>query len=70
MLYTLSGMATNGTDYQTLSGTVTIPAGQTSATITVTPIDDYLQETGGETVILTLTADTELRHQRQPLGAR
>ncbi|MFD0893583.1 DUF1349 domain-containing protein [Luteolibacter ambystomatis] len=57
VLYTLSGTATNGTDYQALSGTVTIPAGQTSATITVTPIDDFLQETGGETVILTVTAD-------------
>ncbi|BCU78329.1 hypothetical protein llg_30440 [Luteolibacter sp. LG18] len=57
VFYTISGTATNGTDYQTLSGSVTIPAGQTSATITVTPIDDYLQETGGETSIVTLTAD-------------
>lgn len=57
VLYTVSGTATNGTDYQTLSGTVTIPAGQTSAAITVTPMEDFIQETGGETVIVTLTAD-------------
>ena len=54
--YAISGTATNGTDYQTLSGSVSIAAGQTSATITVTPIDDTLVE-GTETVIATLSAN-------------
>ena len=35
--YTLSGTATNGVDYMALSGVVTIPVGQTNATITVLP---------------------------------
>ncbi|MDJ1184094.1 S8 family serine peptidase [Roseofilum casamattae] len=51
--YTTSGTATNGTDYQALSGTVTIPAGQTTATIIVTPNDDVVQE-AQENVTLTL----------------
>jgi hypothetical protein len=54
--YTIAGTATNGVDYQTLSGSVTILATQPSATITVTPIDDSLGE-GSETVILTLAAN-------------
>jgi len=51
--YSLSGTATNGMDYLTLSGWVTIPAGAPSATIVVKPIDDSLHE-GTETVIATL----------------
>ncbi len=51
--YTIGGTAMNGTDYQSLSGTVTIPAGQSSATISVVPIDDALTE-NPETVALTL----------------
>jgi hypothetical protein len=54
--YTIGGTATNGTDYQTIGTSVTIPAGQASATVTITPIDDALIE-GPETVILTLAAD-------------
>lgn len=59
--YTLGGTATNGVDYSELSGTVEIPAGQTSATITITPLDDSLIE-GDETVVLTLAnaADYDL----------
>jgi len=38
--YSLSGTAQNGSDYQQLAASVTIPAGSSSATITVTPIDD------------------------------
>jgi hypothetical protein len=38
--YTVSGAAVNGTDYSTLSGTITIPAGQSSAAINVSPLDD------------------------------
>lgn len=54
--YTLSGTAINGTDYEQLSGTVTIPAGQTSARVVLTPIDDALIE-GAETVVLTIQSD-------------
>ena len=39
---TINGTATNGVDYQTLSGQVTIPASQTTATITLTPTEDLL----------------------------
>jgi hypothetical protein len=51
--YTVSGTATPGTDYTSLPGTVTLPAGQASATVTVTPIADGIPEPT-ETVILTL----------------
>ncbi|MCX6910683.1 MAG: Ig-like domain-containing protein, partial [Verrucomicrobia bacterium] len=53
--YTLSGTASNGVDYISLPGSVTMSAGNTNATVTVTPIDDALVE-GNETVILTLAA--------------
>ncbi len=53
--YAISGTATNGADYATLPGTVTIPAGQASATITVFPLADAIPEPT-ETVILTLLA--------------
>jgi hypothetical protein len=53
--FTRTGTATAGTDYQnTIAASVTIPAGQTSSTLTVTPINDVIFE-GPETVILTLT---------------
>ena len=54
--YAIAGTATNGgTDYTTLSGTVTVLAGATTATIDVTGIiDDALVE-GTETIIVTLT---------------
>jgi PKD repeat protein len=53
--YTISGTATNGVDYNSLSGTVVVPASQSYTTITVTPIDDTDYE-GDETVTLTLSA--------------
>ena len=55
--FTRSGTATSGSDYIAIAspGSVTIPDGQPSATITVTPIQDTINE-GSETVILTLTA--------------
>jgi len=53
--YTLGGSATNGTDYSTLSGSVIIGAGLSTASVTVAPIDDSIYE-GNETVILTLSA--------------
>ena len=51
--YSLGGTAGNGTDYASLAGSVVIPAGQSSAVVTVLPVDDTLDETN-ETVILTL----------------
>jgi Calx-beta domain-containing protein/putative Ig domain-containing protein len=54
--YTISGTAINGTDYASLPTSVTIPAGASTKTIDVIPIEDTLAE-GSETVILTLSAD-------------
>ncbi|MFT5123966.1 MAG: hypothetical protein ACI97B_002601, partial [Verrucomicrobiales bacterium] len=48
-----SGTAVNGADYAALPSSVVIPAGMTSQTITVTPIDDSGADTP-ETVVLTL----------------
>lgn len=56
VFYTVNGSATNGTDYVTLSENVIIPTGSTTATVTVTPIDDALFE-GPESVILTISPD-------------
>jgi hypothetical protein len=55
--YTVRGKATNATDYEALSGSVEIPAGEPSATITVTPFFDTLTKEKDETVIVTLQAD-------------
>jgi acetyl esterase/lipase len=55
--YHTAGTATSGSDYAPLPGTVTIPAGQTSATVDVQVIDDSAAETG-EYVILALEATT------------
>ncbi len=52
--YSVSGSATPGTDYAALSGTLMIPAGATSAGITITPIDDNQAEPD-ETIILALS---------------
>jgi hypothetical protein len=51
--YNVSGTATNGSDYTSLPGWATIPAGQASVTVIVSPADDALVE-GPETVVLTL----------------
>ena len=51
--YTLSGTAARNR-FPVLSGVVTIPAGQRSATVLVTPIDDATVE-GSERVTLSLT---------------
>lgn len=52
--YTTDGTATAGSDYTALPGTVTIPAGASSATIAVDVLDDHMVESA-ETVIVTLT---------------
>ncbi|MBM4254310.1 MAG: hypothetical protein FJ147_00255 [Deltaproteobacteria bacterium] len=54
--YTVGGTASSGGDYQALSGSVTIPAGQTTAVIAVTPVDDTAVESN-ETVVATLSAN-------------
>ena len=51
--YTVSGSATAGGDYSSLSGSVDIAAGQQFATIDVTVLDDLLQESA-ETVVVSL----------------
>lgn len=54
---TIAGTATKGTDYASIDATVTIPAGASTKTITITPVDDSTLETS-ETVILTVAANT------------
>lgn len=51
----VKGSAANGVDYQPLPTTVTIPANQASATLTVSPLSDTLAE-GDETVTVTLAS--------------
>jgi hypothetical protein len=51
--YAMSGTATNGSDYASLTGNVTIQAGSSTALITVTPINDSFLE-DSETAIATI----------------
>ncbi len=51
--YSISGSATEGTDYENLSGIITIPAGQTIAVLPIRIIDDIEVE-NNETLTLTL----------------
>ncbi len=55
--YTVAGTATNGADYGTLDGTLTIPAGAASVPLEIIPLDDTLAE-GAETIVVTLTGST------------
>ncbi|MCD9149782.1 DUF7933 domain-containing protein [Pseudophaeobacter flagellatus] len=55
--YSLGGTATSGVDYTAPSGSVTIAAGDTSALVDLTVLEDGLIE-GSETVIFTLTSVT------------
>ncbi len=52
--YSIGGTATNGTDYNNISGTITIPTGQTSADLIITPTLDALNESI-ETIILNVS---------------
>ncbi len=56
VFYSLSGTATEGSDYNALSGEVVIPIGKTSVTLDVLAIDDAIAEVS-ESVIVTLEAD-------------
>ncbi len=51
---TAAGTATSGTDFEAKTGTLTIPAGQTTGTITVRVSGDELEEEN-ETVLVNLT---------------
>ena len=69
--YSTRGDAINGTDYASLPGTITIPAGESSVTLSVTPLVDSNLE-GDESVIVELTAgsdyDVGLQSQRTVHG--
>jgi hypothetical protein len=53
--FTLSGTATNGSDYTNLPLTATFAAGVATADVVVSPLNDGVLD-GAETVLLTLTA--------------
>jgi hypothetical protein len=57
--FTVAGTAASGTDFQPVGTSVTIPAGSSSATITVTPIDAGLVG-GSQTVTLALAGGNYL----------
>jgi hypothetical protein len=54
--YSVSGAATNGTDYNALTGFATFAAGSSSALVNINPIDDPVYELN-ETVTLTLATN-------------
>lgn len=53
--YNIGGTASAGADYQVLTGSIDIPAGQKEAVITIQPVNDNILE-GTETIEITLTA--------------
>ena len=55
--YTVAGTASNNTDYNKLTNSVTFAAGASTALINITPIDDGEFE-GNETAIVTLATNT------------
>ena len=61
----IANPATNGVDFDQLSGQVIIPTGQTSTTITVRPIDDN-EHDPEERVVLQLVAQTPPTYTIQP----
>src|ERR1051326_2741595 len=52
--YAIGGTASNGADYTIIAASIQIPPGLTTATRTITPLDDPLVE-GPETVVLTIS---------------
>ena len=56
--YNTSGTASADDDYSALSGSITIPAFSTSASIDITPVNDDIAE-GSETVILSLAPGSQ-----------
>jgi hypothetical protein len=57
--YDIGGTASNGVDYVTLPGFVTIPAGARRSLITIVPIDDGPPDVN-KTIILTLLPDMQM----------
>ncbi|WP_164714321.1 Calx-beta domain-containing protein [Chitinophaga rhizosphaerae] len=53
--YNIGGTASAGADYQVLTGSIDIPAGQKEAIITIQPVNDLILE-GSETIVITLSA--------------
>ncbi len=53
--YQVSGTATNGTDYATLSGSVTLGIGASAANLSIQPVNDAFVE-GAETVTVTVVS--------------
>jgi len=56
--YTVTGTATGGTDYVSLSGTVSFPAGSANVAVNVTPLAGAPSFGAGQTVIANLTTNT------------
>ena len=54
---TIGGSATNGSDYTAIASTVTFAPGETTKTLTITPLGDSLVE-GSETVVATIASVT------------
>lgn len=54
--YAVSGSTSSGNDFTTLTGSMTILAGNTSATVEIAPVDDSISESL-ETAILTLSTN-------------
>jgi hypothetical protein len=57
VVYVVGGTAAPGQDYAALSGSVTIAGGQSSALVTVAPVNDHRPE-ATETVIVTLVGSS------------
>ncbi|GCL39658.1 hypothetical protein SR1949_47860 [Sphaerospermopsis reniformis] len=55
--YTISGTATNGTDYNSISNSVTFAANSATATVNINPIDDSAVE-GNETVVFNVSSSS------------
>jgi len=53
--YVIGGTASNGFNYSSITNSVLIPAGTTSTTISIVPLDDNLVD-GDQTVVLTVSA--------------
>ncbi len=68
--YQMVGDAVNGVDYETISGTISIPAGQTSVSIPVSPIADSnieaVEGIGLDIQINDCTRDTFFLYLRDP----
>ncbi|MGC9035951.1 MAG: immunoglobulin domain-containing protein, partial [Verrucomicrobiia bacterium] len=56
--FTVSGNATPNTDYAPIPSSITFPAGTTTATLNVFPINDSIRE-GDENIVITLVPTTE-----------